>query len=75
MWNGRQRSTSRRLERLETRAAMASAIHSYSITIHFVDREKRVTKTLLIKGDKQIWTSLEAEQAMPASERIGRQRR
>ena len=75
MWNGRQRSISRRLERLETRAATASAIHSYSITIQFVGQEKRVTKILLIKGDKQVWISPEVEPPMLASERVGGQPR
>ena len=75
MWNRRQRSISRRLERLEARAAVVSAVHSYSITIHFVDQEKRVTKTLLIEGDKHVWTGPEAEQVKLASERIGGGRR
>ena len=72
MWNGRQRSISRRLERLEARAAAVSSIHSYSITIHFVDQDKRVMKTLRIEGNKHVWTRLEAELA---SERTGGRRR
>jgi hypothetical protein len=71
MRNGRQRNISRRLERLEARAAVVSTIHSYSITIRFVDEEKRVTKTLLIDGDKQVWTSPASEPAIRASERTG----
>jgi hypothetical protein len=75
MWNGRQRSISRRLERLEARSAVVSTTQSFSMMIHFVDQEKRVMKTLRIEGDQHVWSSPEAEPAVPASERIAGQRR
>jgi len=30
--------------------------------IHYVDREKRVTSTLLMESGKRVWTNLEGEQ-------------
>jgi len=45
------RSVSRRLERLEERAA-AIAPKSFSCRIHFVDPEKGLTGVLLIESDK-----------------------
>ena len=48
------KNIARRLERLEARAR--SAQDPISILIHFVNAEKRVTSTLLIKSGKQVWT-------------------
>lgn len=46
------RSVSRRLERLEARAAFASKDRSISFRIHLVDPEKGLTGVLLIESDQ-----------------------
>jgi len=46
------RNVSRRLERLEARAAMASARKSFSFRIHLVDPEKGLTGVLVLESDK-----------------------
>ncbi len=40
------------------RAAVVSATNSHSVLIHFVDLDKRVIGTLLMKAGKQVWTHL-----------------
>jgi hypothetical protein len=46
------RRVSRRLERLEARAALASKDRSIAFRIHLVDPEKGLTGVLLIESDK-----------------------
>src|SRR5580700_4213227 len=46
------RNVSRRLERLEARAAVASARKSFSFRIHLVDQEKGLTGVLVLESDK-----------------------
>ena len=46
------RNVSRRLERLEARAAVASARKSFSFRIHLVDPEKGLTGVLVLESDK-----------------------
>jgi hypothetical protein len=49
---------SRRLKRLEARAWP----DSFSFMIHFINRDNRVTSTLLMEAGKpQVWTHLEGE--------------
>jgi hypothetical protein len=45
-------TVARRLERLEERAAAASARKSFSCRIHFVHPEKGLTSVLVIDSDK-----------------------
>jgi len=46
------RNVSRRLERLEARAAFASKDRSISFRIHLVDPEKGLTGVLVLESDK-----------------------
>jgi hypothetical protein len=46
------RTVSRRLERLEERAAAASARKSFSCRIHLVDLEKGLRGVLVLESDK-----------------------
>lgn len=46
------RGVSRRLERLESRAALASKDRSISFRIHLVDPEKGLTGVLVLESDK-----------------------
>jgi len=46
------RNVTRRLERLEARAAVANARKSFTCRIHLVDPEKGLTGVLLLESDK-----------------------
>jgi hypothetical protein len=50
------RNISRRLERLETRAALANKDRSIRRIICFVDMDRRVTSTLAWVNGEQVWT-------------------